>query len=53
MVFHFGKPLIETLSSFFGGYMLGVFALYSKNIWGGIILHIGTALFMELLASIL
>jgi membrane protease YdiL (CAAX protease family) len=53
MVFHFGKPVVETISSFLGGYLLGVFALNTKNIWGGIILHIGTALFMELMASIL
>jgi hypothetical protein len=53
MVFHFGKPLIETISSFFGGYLLGVFAFYTRNTWGGIILHIGTALFMELMATLL
>lgn len=53
MVFHFGKPLPETISSFFGGYMLGVFAYYTRNTWGGIILHIGTALFMELMATLL
>jgi hypothetical protein len=53
MVFHFGKPLVETLSSFFGGYMLGIFAFYTKNTWGGIVLHIGTALFMEMVASLL
>jgi hypothetical protein len=47
MIFHFGKPLVETLSSFFGGYILGVFAWNTRNIWGGVILHIGTALFME------
>lgn len=51
MIFHFGKPLIETISSFFGGYILGVFAWRTGNIWGGIILHIGTALFMEIIAS--
>jgi membrane protease YdiL (CAAX protease family) len=53
MVFHFGKPLPETLSSFFGGYLLGVLALYSRNIWGGIVLHIGIALFMELVAGLI
>lgn len=45
---HFGKPLGETISSFFGGLLLGVFAYYSKSIWGGIILHIGLAWLMEL-----
>ncbi len=51
-IFHFGKPLLETISSFFGGYILGVFALYTRNIWGGIIVHMGTALLMELFASL-
>ncbi|MDP2189402.1 MAG: CPBP family intramembrane metalloprotease [Sphingobacteriaceae bacterium] len=46
---HYGKPLGETISSFFGGMLLGVFAYYSKSIWGGIILHIGLAWLMELI----
>jgi len=47
MVFHFGKPLGETISSFFGGYILGVLSYYHKNIKGGIIVHIGLAWMME------
>ncbi len=31
---HYGKPAGETISSFFGGYILGVLAYQSKNIWG-------------------
>lgn len=49
---HFGKPVGETISSIFGGYILGVIALYSKNIWGGIIVHMGLAWMMELAAWI-
>lgn len=49
-VLHFGKPLGETISSVFGGYILGVIALYSRNIWGGVYLHAGIALLMELFA---
>jgi len=45
---HFGKPIGETISSIFGGYVLGVISLNTRNIWGGIILHIGVALLMEL-----
>ncbi len=45
---HFGKPLPEAVSSIFGGYILGVFALKTKNIWGGVIIHIGIAWMMEL-----
>ena len=45
---HFGKPLTETISSLFGGYILGVITYYSRSIWGGICLHIGIAWMMEL-----
>lgn len=47
---HFGKPLPECISSFFGGYMLGIIALYTRSIFGGIIIHLGIAWLMELLA---
>jgi hypothetical protein len=50
VVLHFGKPMGETISSIFGGYILGILALYSKNIWGGIFLHGGTAFLMEIFA---
>ncbi len=44
---HFGKPAGETVSSFFGGFILGIHAYYKKNIFGGIIIHVGIAFFME------
>ncbi len=47
---HYGKPLGETIGSYFGGYILGVLAYQSRNIWGGIIAHMGVALLMELAA---
>lgn len=47
---HFGKPLGESISSIFGGYLLGVVAYYTRNIWGGVIVHIGLAWMMELAA---
>ncbi len=47
---HFGKPLGETIGSIFGGYILGVIALYSRSIWGGILVHVGIAWAMELAA---
>jgi hypothetical protein len=47
---HFGKPVGETISSVFGGYILGILALYSRNIWGGVFIHGGTALLMEIFA---
>lgn len=49
---HFGKPLGECVSSIFGGYILGVVAFYTRNIWGGVIVHIGLAWMMEFAAFI-
>lgn len=49
---HFGKPLGETLGSIFGGYILGVIALYTRNILGGCVIHIGVASLMEAAAFI-
>ena len=46
---HFGKPLGETISSIFGGYVLGIISYYSRNIWGGIFIHLGVAWLMEFL----
>jgi hypothetical protein len=47
---HFGKPIGECISSAIGGYILGVVALYTRNIWGGVIVHMGLAWMMELAA---
>lgn len=44
---HFGKPLGETIGSVFGGYILGVIALRTRNIWGGVAIHLGVAWLME------
>lgn len=44
---HFGKPLAECISSFFGGYLLGIIAMYTRSIFGGCIVHMGIALLME------
>lgn len=49
---HFEKPMGEAISSVFGGYLLGAFAYYSKNIWGGILVHGGIALLMEVIAAL-
>lgn len=45
---HFGKPMGETISSFFGGVILGVIALETNSIVGGIIVHCGIAYLMEI-----
>jgi hypothetical protein len=44
---HFGKPLGECISSFFGGIFLGVITYHTKTIWGGLIVHLGIAWMME------
>jgi hypothetical protein len=47
---HFGKPLLECISSYFGGLLLGIIACYSQSILGGIIVHLGLAWMMEFAA---
>jgi hypothetical protein len=49
-VLHFGKPAGEAISSIFGGYILGILAYSSRNIFGGLIAHLGVAWGMELMA---
>lgn len=49
---HFGKPLGESISSIFGGYILGIIALRTQHIWGGIMIHVGVAWLMEFFASL-
>ena len=47
---HFGRPPGETISSLFGGYILGVLALSTRSVWGGLFIHIGIAWLMEIAA---
>ena len=49
---HFGKPLGEAIGSIFGGYILGVIAYESRNIWGGVFIHGGVAFLMDVAALI-
>ena len=37
---HFGKPIAECISSFFGGFLLGAVTLKHRSILFGIVLHI-------------
>ncbi|NLO70293.1 MAG: CPBP family intramembrane metalloprotease [Porphyromonadaceae bacterium] len=46
---HFGKPVLEAVSSIFGGYILGALAYQTRHIWGGIMVHICVALTMEVM----
>lgn len=45
---HFGKPIGECISSFFGGLLLGMVTLHTRSIWGGLMVHVGIAWLMEL-----
>ena len=47
---HFEKPMVEAIGSIFGGFILGVIALYSRSILGGIVIHLCVALLMDSLA---
>ncbi len=44
---HFGKPLGECISSYFGGILLGIISYNTKSIYGGLIVHLGIAWIME------
>ncbi len=45
---HFGKPLGECISSYFGGLLLGIVVYNTRSIWGGLIVHLGIAWMMEI-----
>jgi hypothetical protein len=45
---HFGKPLGECISSYFGGIILGVVVYHTRSIIGGLMVHLGIAWLMEL-----
>jgi hypothetical protein len=45
---HFGKPLGEAISSYFGGMLLGIVAYHTRSVWGGLLVHLGIAWLMEL-----
>jgi hypothetical protein len=45
---HFGKPLGECISSYFGGMLLGIVSYNTRSIYGGLIVHLGIAWLMDL-----
>ena len=47
MCIHLGKPDLELVSSVIGGYILGILAWRTRHLWGGIIIHLGIAMFFE------
>lgn len=44
---HFGKPLGECISSYFGGILLGIVVFETRSILGGLLVHLGIAWLME------
>jgi membrane protease YdiL (CAAX protease family) len=47
---HYGKPLPETLGAIGAGVILGTLAMRTRSIWGGVLIHIGVAITMDMLA---
>lgn len=45
---HFGKPLGECISSYFGGMILGIVVYHTRSIVGGLMVHLGIAWLMEI-----
>lgn len=44
---HFGKPLGECISSYFGGMILGILVYNTRSVLGGLLVHLGIAWLME------
>lgn len=44
---HFGKPMAEAISSFWGGLLLGIISFNAITVWGGLMVHLGIAWLME------
>jgi membrane protease YdiL (CAAX protease family) len=47
---HYGKPMAETFGAIFAGLILGTLAMRTKSIWGGVLIHVGVATMMDVLA---
>jgi membrane protease YdiL (CAAX protease family) len=50
LMIHFAKPWLEASGAILFGLFLGVLALRSRSIWGGVMVHMSVALSMDLLA---
>ena len=47
---HYGKPMAETVGAIGAGVILGTLAMRTKSIWGGVLIHVGVATTMDVLA---
>lgn len=50
LMLHFPKPWLEATGALAFGFFLGVLALQSRSIWGGVLVHVGVALSMDIAA---
>jgi membrane protease YdiL (CAAX protease family) len=50
LMLHFSKPWLEASGAIFFGLFLGVLALHTRSIWGGVMVHISIALSMDIAA---
>ncbi len=50
VMIHFHKPFLEANAAIIAGVVLGAFALRTRSIWGGLLLHLGVAWGMDILA---
>lgn len=47
---HYGKPMAETFGAILAGLILGTLAMRTRSIWGGVLIHTGVAISMDVLA---
>jgi membrane protease YdiL (CAAX protease family) len=47
---HYGKPMAETIGAIGAGLVLGTLAMRTRSIWGGVCIHVGVAISMDVLA---
>jgi membrane protease YdiL (CAAX protease family) len=47
---HYGKPMAETIGAIGAGLVLGTLAMRTRSIWGGVMIHVGVATSMDVLA---
>jgi len=47
---HYGKPFPETMGAIGAGLVLGTLAMRTRSIWGGVLIHAGVAISMDVLA---
>ena len=49
---HFPKPALEALAAIIAGTVLGILALRTRNIWGGVLIHVAVAVWMDMASLI-